>query len=199
MKTMKQLAGLVIPALVSLGVRAQHSPTPAGQVVMRPNAGERIGLLACDSPSCAEALSMFCSIRLDRDGLLIGPVDVSAENKTTLFACKKAAELGSPSAQWRMATIEGTARGPNDIDYHATLRWLVPAAEQGYAEAQSDLGMMYLSGRGISKDSVQAYKWLMLSAWREPNNENLARELTKTMSPDQVREARELVNSWQPK
>ncbi|KGX50303.1 hypothetical protein [Burkholderia pseudomallei] len=79
------------------------------------------------------------------------------------------------------------------------MRWLVPSAEHGYADAQSELGMMYLTGRGITKSSVQAYKWLRLSAWKNVENNKVANDLAATMSADQLREARALVNSWRPK
>ena len=95
--------------------------------------------------------------------------------------------------------IDGMAHGPNHIDYRSTLKWLVPSAEHGYAEAQSELGMMYLSGRGVERDSVQAYKWLNLSAWRNPQNDKLAGDLAATMSADETREAQALVKSWRPK
>ncbi|MBR7972839.1 sel1 repeat family protein [Burkholderia vietnamiensis] len=196
----KRLAAVLITALVSLGVQAQQPPTLVDRAVARhSNLDEPTGLLACDRPSCAEALAVFCAIRVDRDGLLIGPIEATEETKSTLAACRKAAELGSASAQWSMATIDGMARGPSNVDYRATLNWLVPSAEHGYADAQSELGVMYLSGRGVEKDSVEAYKWLKLSAWKNSQNDKFANDLAVTMSTDEVREARALVNSWRPK
>ncbi|HDR9038733.1 TPA: sel1 repeat family protein [Burkholderia vietnamiensis] len=195
MKMPKWLVGLLIIALISIGVRAQPALTVADQAV----ADQPSGILVCDRASCAEALAVFCAIRVDRDGLLIGPRDSTRENNTTLAACRKAAELGSASAQWTMAMIDGMAGGPSNVDYGAVLRWLVPSAEHGYADAQSELGMMYLAGRGITKDSVQAYKWLKLSAWKNVENDKVANDLAATMSIDQLREVRALVSSWRPK
>lgn len=200
MKVMKPLAVFLIAVLVSLCVSAEPAPAPVDQSTdLRAGPDVPTGLLACHRPSCAEALAVFCAIRVDRDGLLIGPIDATEETRTTLDACRKAAKLGSASAQWRMATIDGMANGPSNVDYRATLNWLVPSAEHGYAEAQSELGMMYLSGRGVERDSVQAYKWLKLSAWKNPQNDKFASDLAVTMSVDEIREARDLVKSWRPK
>ena len=38
------------------------------------------------------------------------------------------------------------------------------AADQGIAEAQFNLGLMYALGRGIPKDDVQAYAWVNIGA-----------------------------------
>jgi uncharacterized protein len=42
--------------------------------------------------------------------------------------------------------------------------WYRRAAEQGYAKAQLNLGQMYLRGRGVSKDYVEALNWIRKAA-----------------------------------
>jgi TPR repeat protein len=37
--------------------------------------------------------------------------------------------------------------------------WYQKAADQGYAEAQSILGVMYANGKGVLKDDKQAVYW----------------------------------------
>lgn len=49
-------------------------------------------------------------------------------------------------------------------DYVTALRELRPLAEQGYALAQTSMGMMYRSGRGVPKNYETALKWLRLAA-----------------------------------
>jgi TPR repeat protein len=44
------------------------------------------------------------------------------------------------------------------------VKWYRLAAEQGYARAQSNLGVMYGIGRGIPKDDKQAVRWYRLAA-----------------------------------
>ena len=44
------------------------------------------------------------------------------------------------------------------------VRWYRLAAEQGYAGAQFNLGVMYTGGGGVPKDAVTAYAWLSIAA-----------------------------------
>ena len=45
-------------------------------------------------------------------------------------------------------------------DYEATRR----AAEQGDAQAQYELGVMYANGQGVPQDYISAHMWLNLAA-----------------------------------
>jgi hypothetical protein len=49
-------------------------------------------------------------------------------------------------------------------DYEAAVKWYLKSAEQGYAEAQHDLGYCYQEGVGISHDSKEAVKWYRKAA-----------------------------------
>jgi TPR repeat protein len=66
------------------------------------------------------------------------------------------------------------------------------AAEQGYAPAQNALGLMYLSGRGVIKDHIEAYKWYVLAAMQSDEFAQFAQELKEhldqTMALDQIEE-----------
>ena len=46
------------------------------------------------------------------------------------------------------------------------VKWYRKAAEQGDAEAQYNLGVMYDKGEGVPKNNVEAYKWFNLAAAR---------------------------------
>jgi DNA-binding NarL/FixJ family response regulator len=61
---------------------------------------------------------------------------------------------GSPSPA---RTVHGKS---DEEDMHTPLQ---QAAQAGVASAQFVLGNMYLSGQGVNKDKVLAYKWLLLS------------------------------------
>ena len=52
----------------------------------------------------------------------------------------------------------------NDGDYATALNEWKPIAEQGYAFAQYNLGIMYEYGNGVPKDFAEAVKWYRLSA-----------------------------------
>ena len=44
------------------------------------------------------------------------------------------------------------------------MNWYRKAADQGYADAQHNLGVMYLNGDGVPKDSAEAVKWFRKAA-----------------------------------
>ena len=43
-------------------------------------------------------------------------------------------------------------------------KWFRKAAEQGHAESQFDLGLLYTNGEGVDKDHKEAVKWLRKAA-----------------------------------
>ena len=49
-------------------------------------------------------------------------------------------------------------------DYETAYKLILPLAEQGDAQAQYNLGVMYDKGRGIPQDYKEAIKWYRLSA-----------------------------------
>ena len=49
-------------------------------------------------------------------------------------------------------------------DYPAAFKLLSPLAGQGNAEAQFNLGMMYLDGKGADRDPAQGYAWIRKAA-----------------------------------
>jgi uncharacterized protein len=49
-------------------------------------------------------------------------------------------------------------------DYAEAVKWYRLAAEQGYADAQYNLGLMYDYGNGVVQDYAEAVKWYRLAA-----------------------------------
>ena len=49
-------------------------------------------------------------------------------------------------------------------DYAEAVKWYRKAAEQGDAEAQFNLGLMYADGEGVPKDYAEAVKWYRKAA-----------------------------------
>ncbi len=71
--------------------------------------------------------------------------------------------LGSTGVSWSADYQKGLsalAKG----DYATALREWKPLAEQGYASAQSNLGLMYDKGLGVLQDYKTAVKWYKLAA-----------------------------------
>ena len=49
-------------------------------------------------------------------------------------------------------------------DYAEAVKWYRKAAEQGIAEAQYNLGVMYANGEGVPRDQAKAVEWLQKAA-----------------------------------
>ena len=49
-------------------------------------------------------------------------------------------------------------------DIEEAVKWWQKAAEQGYAEAQYNMGICYYSGTGITRDYTEAVKWYRKAA-----------------------------------
>jgi TPR repeat protein len=80
------------------------------------------------------------------------------------------------------------------------VKWFRKAAEQNYSPAQSALGGMYKNGTGVTKDYVEACKWLNLSAAQGLEAARANRvALEKKMTPEQIAEARKLATEFKPK
>ena len=90
-------------------------------------------------------------------------------------------------------------------DYATALREWRPLAEQGYAEAQFFLGVMYSEGEGVPQDYSKAHMWFNLAASRYPPGEDRDRVVNnrdivaKMMTPAQISEAQKLAREWKPK
>ncbi len=85
-------------------------------------------------------------------------------------------------------------------DYETALKEWRPLADQGFASAQFNLGLMYAKGLGVPQDYVQAYRWYTLAAGQ---GDDLAGKfkglLEKSMTPEQLAEAQRLAREWKPK
>ena len=70
------------------------------------------------------------------------------------------------------------------------------AAEQGDADAQFNLSVMYDNGQGVPEDYVRAYAWLNLAAEQGYEPAVKARDsLRERMTPKQIARAQELSNT----
>ncbi|MBE9589341.1 tetratricopeptide repeat protein, partial [Moraxella sp. K1630] len=49
-------------------------------------------------------------------------------------------------------------------NYTQAIEWYTKSANQGYAEAQYNLGVMYYNGHGIKQDYQKAFEWHSKSA-----------------------------------
>ena len=89
-------------------------------------------------------------------------------------------------------------------DYAEAARWYRKAADQGEAQAQYVLGLMYDNGQGVTQDYAEAHMWLNLAASRTSGVDQKkyadAREsVAKKMPPEQIIEAQRRAREWVPK
>jgi TPR repeat protein len=82
-------------------------------------------------------------------------------------------------------------------NYAVALKLWLPHADQGHAEAQNNLGVIYANGRGVPQDYVSAHMWFSLAADHGFERGRTSYErLAKRMTPDQVTEAQRLTREW---
>ena len=82
-------------------------------------------------------------------------------------------------------------------DYDTSLEKLQSRAEQGYAEAQYNLGFMYRTGQGVPQNYIQAYMWNSLAA--AEGLKIAIRDqyvLESFMTPEQLAQAQRLAGEW---
>lgn len=86
-------------------------------------------------------------------------------------------------------------------DYDAALRECQPLAEEGNQKAQMLLGRMYLEGRGVPRDALQAEIWFILAAASgDPTAETLRNYVARDYLTDaQVGQAAREAWYWKPK
>jgi TPR repeat protein len=89
-------------------------------------------------------------------------------------------------------------------DYAEAARWYRKAADQGHAEAQFNLGVMYLDGQGVAQDYVQSHMWMNLAASSASGDDRKrfadGRDgVAAKMNTAQIAEAQRLALNWKPK
>ncbi len=85
-------------------------------------------------------------------------------------------------------------------DYDTSLEELRSRAEQGYAEAQYNLGFMYRTGQDVPLNYIQAYMWNSLAAAQ--GLKIAIRDqyvLESFITPEQLAEAQRLAREWRRK
>ncbi len=114
---------------------------------------------------------------------------------------RRASDQGHVEARHNVGGAFYTGKGVPQ-DYVEAARWFHKAAERSHFKAQFNLGLMYARGEGVDRDDVQAYMWLSLAKSRTSPGKiryRVSRSLNfvaRSMTPDQVTEARRLIREW---
>lgn len=69
-----------------------------------------------------------------------------------------------PSAQNDLGKNYYYGRNGLELDYTEAVHWFQKSAEQGFANAQYNLGVCYRRGRGVIRDEDEAIKWYLKAA-----------------------------------
>ena len=78
-------------------------------------------------------------------------------------------------------------------DDKTAVKWWTLAAEQGYALAQYNLGVMYRYGEGVLQDYVYAHMWFDITASNgDEDGGELRDAVAKEMTATQIAEAEKL-------
>ncbi len=86
------------------------------------------------------------------------------QNDKARFWYEKAAEQGSKSADYALALSYLEESDLTEERKHQVVELLLKAADPGKAEAQYQLGIMYLTGWGVQKDEQTGIFWYRLAA-----------------------------------
>jgi hypothetical protein len=78
------------------------------------------------------------------------------------------------------------------------------AAEQGFLEAQYNLGVMYFIGQGAPQDFVQSYLWSGLAASQSSGDAykqatEVRDKAEKNLTPEKLMEAQRMIREWEAK
>ena len=85
-------------------------------------------------------------------------------------------------------------------DYETAYKLIVPLAEQGLAEAQYIMGLMYDKGKGVPQDYVLAHMWWNIAGSNGDKNAVTSKNtVEKDMTPQQIEKAQEMARNWKPK
>ena len=80
------------------------------------------------------------------------------------------------------------------------MSWYEKAAQQGYASAQYNLGLMIAKGAGTAPDLPRAYMWLTMAADQGDAEAKAKRDyLASKLSAAQMTEGQRLAAEWKPK
>jgi putative methionine-R-sulfoxide reductase with GAF domain len=106
--------------------------------------------------------TVLASSKAPADALSLPSLSADSANLAQL---RELAERGDPAAENALGLLyaQGDEKQAVKPDESEAARWFTKAAEHGSVPAQSKLGSLYFSGRGLPKDNNQAYFWTVLA------------------------------------
>lgn len=120
---------------------------------------------------------------------------VEQDSKTAEYWLKLAAGYGDPEAQTQLGVLY---LQPEFASSRAqSVRWFLRAAADGYANAEHNLGLLYLLGIGVTADREQAIHWFRRASQHgsAPSRANLGVLLVNSKDAADQKEGFDLVNA----
>ena len=147
-------------------------------------------------------------------GMYLEGKGVQQDSEQAFYWFEKGAQQGNSQAQHNLGVFYYREEGKQD--YEKAFYWYEKAAQQGHILARYPVGMMYANGKGVAKNNIQAYKWLVL--YRDADSDTLNErhsdvddavlvgysesaeeqlgELESEMTADQIKSALRLVDQF---
>jgi cell division septation protein DedD len=128
----------------------------------------------------------------------------SGQYDKAIAELKPLAEQGSASAQYLLAETYFGGHGGSTME---ALKWMSASADQGYAQAQARLGLIYGTGKGVATNYEEAYRWFSLAAERaDPKQQRNLKTISQTnktvvaksLTPQQRAKIDAEVAAWKP-
>jgi TPR repeat protein len=111
----------------------------------------------------------------------------------------QAASLGHLPAYNNLGlrSAKGIGRpAPDPLD---ASEWFRLAADQGFAESQFNLAVMYVNGDGVKRDLVEGYKWMTLAMKQGHQAATQQRPLVaRQMAATEIQEGEKRAAQWRP-
>jgi TPR repeat protein len=126
---------------------------------------------------------------------------VEQDNAQAIYWWGEAAKNGHADAQLKLGWWLMKGGDVVKQDQAAGMNWLLMSANRGEPQAQYEVAIAYWKGRGVKPDPVAAYMWFDLCS-SEPGFDAAAGyrdEVAKGMTPEQVTQAKQLVQAFAPK
>jgi TPR repeat protein len=122
----------------------------------------------------------------------------ASDDDIDITALTEAAEKGDADAQFALGSAYQMGDGVPQNDIKGAY-WIKKSANQGNLDAQFNLGIVYRGGYGVSQDLITAYMWLeMAVAAGSTRAFDLRRDLSMSMTLDQIEEAKYRAKRWKP-
>src|SRR6185437_8150189 len=99
-------------------------------------------------------------------------------------------------AQLELGVMYDLGRGV-PLDFAEAEKWYRMAAEQGYAPALTNLGVLYYNGQGEKRDLVLAHEYFLLGKMKgDPRASNLIECTLNKLSKKLQQRAEDLAREW---